>query len=96
MDIRLSKSEYRLIWVGPDGTVQMCYVTFKLGNLHENRLSEMLFSPERKRAAKDASDLRLNRCLPRYIAAGSPQWTLRLTKHHPRCPLSVRQIAGKA
>src|SRR4029077_2777434 len=35
---------YKLIWIGADGTVQMCYVTFKLGNLHENRLADVVYA----------------------------------------------------
>jgi molybdenum cofactor biosynthesis enzyme MoaA len=53
---------YRLLWVGADGTVQLCYVTFKLGNLHEKRLSEMLFSPEHKEAALSAYRLNCPNC----------------------------------
>jgi cyclic pyranopterin phosphate synthase len=53
---------YRLIWVGADGTVQMCYVTFKLGNLHEKRLREMLFTPEHSQAARDAFALNCPNC----------------------------------
>jgi cyclic pyranopterin phosphate synthase len=53
---------YRLIWVGADGTVQMCYVTFKLGNLHEKRLAKMLFTPEHKQASRDAFALNCPRC----------------------------------
>lgn len=30
----------KLIWVGADGTVQLCYVTFKLGNIRERPLRE--------------------------------------------------------
>ena len=53
---------YKMIWVGPDGTVQMCYVTFKLGNLHTKRLSEMLYTPEHKAAAQDAYGVRCPNC----------------------------------
>jgi len=53
---------YRLIWVGADGTVQMCYVTFKLGNLHEKRLKEMLFTPEHHDAARRGFALDCPRC----------------------------------
>ena len=35
-----------LVWVSVDGTVQMWYVTFTPGNLHEKRLKEMLFTRE--------------------------------------------------
>ncbi|MBZ8134548.1 radical SAM protein [Afifella sp. IM 167] len=60
--MRVPCSEYRLIWVGPDGTVQMCYVTFKLGNLHEKRLSQMLFTQEHRDAARDAFALNCPNC----------------------------------
>jgi len=53
---------YRLIWVGADGTVQMCYVTFKLGNLHDKRLAKMLFTPEHRQFARDAFALRCPGC----------------------------------
>ncbi|MDQ6734631.1 MAG: radical SAM protein [Nitrospirota bacterium] len=53
---------YRLIWVGADGTVQLCYVTFKLGNLHEKRLSQMLFTPEHRQASRDAFALKCPNC----------------------------------
>jgi len=53
---------YRLLWVGANGVVQMCYVTFILGNLHEKRLSEMLFSPEHRQASRDAFQLKCPNC----------------------------------
>lgn len=61
-EMRVPCTEYQLIWVGPDGTVQMCYVTFKLGNLHEKRLSELLFSKAHNQAAKDAFALNCPNC----------------------------------
>jgi len=51
-----------LLWVGADGTVQMCYVTFRLGNLHERRLADMLFSPAHRCAARDAFALNCPNC----------------------------------
>jgi len=53
---------YHLLWVGADGTVQLCYVTFKLGNLQEQRLASMLFTPEHKQAARDAFLLNCPNC----------------------------------
>jgi len=53
---------YRLIWVGPDGSVQLCYVTFKLGNLHDTRLSELVFTPTHKKAARDAFAVNCPNC----------------------------------
>jgi cyclic pyranopterin phosphate synthase len=51
-DMRVPCDRYHLLWVGADGTVQLCYVTFKLGNLHEQRLASMLFTAEHKKAAR--------------------------------------------
>lgn len=52
----------QLVWVGADGTVQLCYVTFKLGNLHERRLRDMLFTRTHREAAKDAFLLNCPNC----------------------------------
>ncbi len=61
-DMRVPCTEATLIWVGADGTVQMCYVTFELGNLHENRLFELLYKPEHKEAASDCVSLNCPNC----------------------------------
>ena len=61
-DMKVPCERYRLLWIGADGTVQMCYVTFKLGNLHDNRLSELLFTEAHRRAARDAFALRCPNC----------------------------------
>jgi MoaA/NifB/PqqE/SkfB family radical SAM enzyme len=61
-NMRVPCDRHRLIWVGADGTVQMCYVTFKLGNLHEKRLKDMLFTPEHFQAARDAFSLKCPNC----------------------------------
>ena len=60
--MRVPCTAYRLIWVGADGTVQLCYVTFKLGNLHERRLKDMLFTREHGKAARDAFLLNCPTC----------------------------------
>ncbi len=61
-DMKVPCTAYEMIWVGADGTVQMCYVTFKLGNLHERRLRDMLFGAEHCAAARDAYALRCPNC----------------------------------
>jgi MoaA/NifB/PqqE/SkfB family radical SAM enzyme len=61
-NMRVPCDAKRLIWVGPDGTVQLCYVTFKLGNLHSARLKEILFTEEHNRAARDAFLLNCPNC----------------------------------
>lgn len=60
--MRVPCDNYRFIWVGADGTVQLCYVTFKLGNLHDNRLRELLFTAEHHQAARGAFELKCPNC----------------------------------
>ncbi len=54
---------YELLWVGADGTVQLCDVTFPLGNLHEKRLSELLFTETHCKAARDGFQLKCPTCM---------------------------------
>jgi len=61
-NMRVPCDSYQLIWVGADGTVQMCYVTFKLGNLYQTRLRDMLFTSEHRQAARDAFRLNCPNC----------------------------------
>lgn len=61
-DMRVPCTETDLIWIGADGTVQMCYVTFKLGNLHENRLSELVYTASHRQAARDCVALKCPNC----------------------------------
>lgn len=51
-----------MIWVGADGTVQLCYVTFKLGNLHDMRLREMLYTPAHTAASRAAFSVDCPNC----------------------------------
>jgi MoaA/NifB/PqqE/SkfB family radical SAM enzyme len=60
--MRVPCSAYEMIWVGPDGTVQLCYVKFGLGNLHKKGLREILFSPAHVAAARDAFTLKCPNC----------------------------------
>jgi len=61
-NMRVPCDAYKLIWVGADGTVQLCYVTFSLGNLHRERLRDILFRTEHTRAARDAFLLKCPNC----------------------------------
>jgi cyclic pyranopterin phosphate synthase len=61
-EMRVPCDRHRLIWVGADGTVQMCYTTFKLGNLHEKRLRDMLFTAGHVKAARNAFALNCPNC----------------------------------
>ena len=66
--MRVPCDKYQMVWVGADGSVQMCYVTFKLGNLHEQRFSEMLFTPAHHAAARNAFAIRCPNCHCSYDA----------------------------
>lgn len=65
----------KLIWVGADGSVQLCYVTFPLGNLHQTRLRDILGTPAHHDAARRAFQLDCPRCHCEY------PW--RIDKHGP-------------
>lgn len=60
--MRVPCDKYQMIWVGADGTVQLCYVTFRLGSLHEQRLRDLLFTPAHEQAARDAFVVRCPNC----------------------------------
>jgi cyclic pyranopterin phosphate synthase len=55
--MRVPCDAYNMIWVGADGTVQLCYVTFPIGNLHRARLRELLYSCAHKSAAQSCFKL---------------------------------------
>lgn len=66
-EMKVPCDRYRLLWIGANGVVQMCYVTFELGNLHQKRLSQMLFSVQHKQASRDAFHLKCPNCHCSYF-----------------------------
>jgi cyclic pyranopterin phosphate synthase len=60
--MRVPCDKYRMIWIGADGSVQLCYVTFPLGNLHETRLRDILGGPDHRKAAQGAFALDCPNC----------------------------------
>jgi MoaA/NifB/PqqE/SkfB family radical SAM enzyme len=74
-EMKIPCDRYRMIWVGPDGSVQLCFVTFKLGNLHEKRLAEMLFTRRHQRVVRDCFFLKCPNCHCGYDS--------RIQKHAP-------------
>jgi cyclic pyranopterin phosphate synthase len=60
--MRVPCDAYDMIWVGADGSVRLCFVTFPLGNLHHQPLSEILFSEAHRKAAKGAVQLACPNC----------------------------------
>lgn len=61
-DMKVPCNANQELWIGPDGSVQLCYVTFKLGNLHAQSLKEMLFGEAHKKAGQDACSLNCPTC----------------------------------
>src|SRR5437763_1428422 len=47
-DMRVPCDAYEMIWIGADGTVQLCDTALPLGNVNETRLSEILFGKEHR------------------------------------------------
>ena len=60
--MRIPCDAYDMIWVGADGSVRLCFVTFPLGNLHQSSLREILGTDTHKRAARDALRLACPNC----------------------------------
>ncbi len=66
--MRVPCDKYQMIWVGADGTVQLCYVTFRLGNVNEQRLKDMVFNSHHKACARSAFQLDCPNCHCAYDA----------------------------
>jgi MoaA/NifB/PqqE/SkfB family radical SAM enzyme len=60
--MRVPCDAYDMIWVGADGSVRLCFVTFPLGNLHHQPLSEILFTEAHRKAAIGAVQLACPNC----------------------------------
>jgi molybdenum cofactor biosynthesis enzyme MoaA len=87
-DMRVPCDSHEQLWVGPDGTVQQCYVTFRLGNLHETRLKDMLHTPCHKLAATDSYRLNCPNCHCFYGR--------RIEKHGPSSNQYARLLAAES
>ena len=61
-DMHIPCDVYRMIWIGADGSVKLCYVTFDLGNLHDMSLADMLGSETHIQATRDAFQLQCPNC----------------------------------
>lgn len=60
--MRVPCDAYELLWIGADGTVQLCDTALPLGNINHQRLRDILFSPEHQRAARDGFQLNCPNC----------------------------------
>lgn len=61
-EMRVPCDAYHMLWIGADGSVKLCYVTFELGNLHDTRLRDLLFGAAHRQAARDAFRLNCPNC----------------------------------
>jgi len=78
----------KLLWVGADGGVNLCYVTFPLGNLHQQRLADFLYGPAHHQAARDAFQLNCPNC---HCERGA-----RVEKHGPSFAAYTARAAAMA
>jgi MoaA/NifB/PqqE/SkfB family radical SAM enzyme len=62
-DMRVPCDAYQLVWIGADGTVQLCDTALPIGNIRERPLREILFSEAHEKAARDAFCLNCPQCL---------------------------------
>ncbi len=60
--MRVPCNAYELLWIGADGTVQLCDTALPLGNVNRQRLRDILFSREHHRAARDGFQLNCPNC----------------------------------
>ena len=73
---------YQNLWIGADGTVQLCDTALELGSIKKQRLSEIVFSDAHRRASRDAFLLNCPNCIC------NPE--SRIQKHAP----SMRKYRG--
>jgi cyclic pyranopterin phosphate synthase len=83
-DMRVPCDAYQLLWVGANGSVQLCDVAFPLGNLHERPLRDILFGDEHRRDARDGFALKCPNCTCKCES--------RIAKHAP----SYRRYGSRA
>jgi cyclic pyranopterin phosphate synthase len=75
--MRIPCDAYRFLWVGPDGSVQLCDTSFPLGNVNETPLRELVFGPEHRQAARGAFELSCPNCTCQVedrIRKHGPSW----------------------
>jgi MoaA/NifB/PqqE/SkfB family radical SAM enzyme len=53
---------YELVWIGADGTVQLCDGAYPLGNVNHQRLRDVLFTPQHVAAARGGFRLECGNC----------------------------------
>ena len=61
--MRVPCDAYQNLWIGADGTVQLCDTALKLGSIKDQRLNKIIFSEEHRRASRDAFALNCPNCI---------------------------------
>jgi cyclic pyranopterin phosphate synthase len=61
-EMRIPCDVRNMAWIGANGVVQLCYVTFVLGNLREKRLKDILYTSTHREAARAAFRLDCPNC----------------------------------
>ncbi len=61
-DMLVPCDAYQLLWLGADGTLQLCDVTFPLGNVNDTRMRDLLFTDEHRQACVDGFKLKCPNC----------------------------------
>ncbi len=76
-DMRVPCDAYQLLWIGADGSLQLCDTAFPLGNVNETRLRDLVFTDKHKRAARDGFQLKCPNCTCKVdsrIRRHGPSW----------------------
>ena len=76
-NMKVPCTENRLLWVGADGTLQVCYVLFKLGNINVTPLKDLLFTKQHKDFAKKVFNLKCPNCYCSYDKRIQVHWPSR-------------------
>jgi MoaA/NifB/PqqE/SkfB family radical SAM enzyme len=63
--MKVACDAYEMIWIGADGTVQLCDAALPLGNVNNSRLRDILFGQAHRCAARDAFLLNCPNCMCR-------------------------------
>ncbi|MCZ2078856.1 MAG: radical SAM protein [Bryobacterales bacterium] len=60
--MRVPCDMYDFLWIGADGSVQLCYAHFPLGNVHDRPLRDIAYQAAHKEAARKAFQLDCPNC----------------------------------
>lgn len=61
-NMRVPCDSYDTVWIGADGSVRLCWVTFPFGNLYNESLASMMFTDTHRKACWDAVHLNCPNC----------------------------------